>query len=87
MSKQPVALELDMMVDERFVRKKAGKQPQYKLILKGDGGNRLTLVSDNRAVYDGFPENTAFQVRIAKVQAVLSKTFEHVVEEEAAKEK
>ena len=86
MSKTVPTLELDTMVDERLVKKKAGKSPKYKLVLKGDGGNSLTIVSDNKAVYEGFPEDTMFTVKIAKTHAVLSETFEHVVETEAEKE-
>lgn len=74
------ALELDMVVLERSTKKLAGKPTKYRLVLEDGNKNRLTLISDNRGVYDGFLENVWFQVKVAKIQSVLA-TGETKVEE------
>lgn len=75
-------LELDMVVTSRITQKNAGKPPTYKLVLTDAGKNRLTLVGDSRAIFEGFPENVMFQVKVAQVQAILAKTLEHEVDQE-----
>lgn len=75
-------LDLDMVVLRRETTKAAGKPVKFKVVLEDGNKNRLTLVGDSSAVFEGFPENVMFQVKVRKVQAVLGETLEHVVEEE-----
>lgn len=74
-------LDLDMVVLRRETKKTAGKPIVFKLVLEDGNKNRLTLVGDSSAVFEGFPENVMFQVKVRQIQAILAKSLEHMVEE------
>jgi len=70
---------IEFIVVSYSFNKKAGKTPTYKVNFKAaDGhGHVLTLVSDNRSVYEGFPIGDRVDVNIGRAQ----KTIDEVPEE------
>jgi len=52
-------------------QKKAGKGPVYKVSLKSSEGHSLTLVSDSKAIYEGFPIGDKVNVKISQAQQTL----------------
>jgi hypothetical protein len=59
-------------VTGRAYSKKVGKSPVYKVLLKDGQGDQLTLVSDSKDIYAGYPEGEAFSVIIKKTQKVIT---------------
>jgi len=56
----------------REYRKPAGKSPVFRVKLKSAQGDSLTLVSNSKDIYDGFPEGEAFTVVVKKAQKTMS---------------
>lgn len=63
---------LTFEVTERGYRKPAGKHPVFRVKLKTAQGDSLTLVSDSKEIYDGYPEGETFTVVIKKAQKTMS---------------
>lgn len=56
----------------REFKKKANKQPVFKVNLKTTEGDSLTLVSDSKDIYSGYPEGETFSVFIKKSQKTIT---------------
>lgn len=67
MEKKAIQFEV---VGYSFTRK-AGKGPVYKIHLKSGDGHALTLVSDTRAIYQGFPMGELVSVTISRAQRTM----------------
>lgn len=52
-------------------KKKAGKDPVYKVSFKSSKGHTLTLVGDSRAIYERFPEGSKVDMKIGQAQQTL----------------
>lgn len=52
--------------------KRVAKHPTFKVEMKTPQGDKLTLVSDSRDIYEGYPEGKSFSVVIKKSQKTLT---------------
>ena len=52
--------------------KRVTKHPVFKVMLKSAQGDSLTLVSDSRDIFEGYPEGESFSVTIHKGQKTLT---------------
>ena len=52
-------------------KKKAGKDPVYKVQFRNENGHSLTLVGGSKEIYSGFPIDTQVDMEIVKAQKTL----------------
>lgn len=57
-------------------KKKAGKDPVFKVSLKAGDGHTLNLVSSSRDIFSGFPADSVVDVKIGKAQRTLDEVPE-----------
>jgi hypothetical protein len=63
------------VVSHGYARKTA-KAPVYKVVFKTPDGDNLTLISDSKDVYAGYPLGDHVTVQIKKTQKTLDEDLE-----------
>ena len=64
-------MEIQFVVEAFSWKSKAGKAPVYKVSLKSSDGHTLTLLSNDRAIFEVFPKGETVDVKIGKAQRTL----------------
>lgn len=64
-------MEIQFVVESYSWKSKAGKVPVYKVSLKSSDVHTLTLVSNDRSIFEVFPKGETVDVKIGKAQRTL----------------
>jgi len=62
---------IPFLVTSYSYKKKAGKSPVFKVHLTSSLSHSLTLASESKAIYDGFPIGDTVDVKVGRAQQVL----------------
>jgi hypothetical protein len=65
-------VDLQFVVDAHSWKSKAGALPIYKVSLKNSDGHILSIVSNDRSIFEIFPKGEAVDVKIGKAQRALN---------------
>jgi len=70
-------MDISFVVKGYSWKSEAGKSPVFKVSLKSSDGHCLTLVSNDRSIFESFPKDETVNVKIGKAQRTLDEVPSH----------
>jgi len=64
-------LSIQFIIEGYSFSKKGAKVPVYKVSFKSPDGHTLTLVSDSRTIFEGFPIGDTVNIKVGRAQKTI----------------